>query len=88
MNVFDAIRHRRSYRDEFQNRPLDTDDLNQLIEAARWAPSPFNVQPWELLIIQEPEGKAALAEVTETAIVEQFKDAKFLDDNSRLDAFD
>ena len=83
MNVFDAIKHRRSYRDEFQNRPLEADDLNQLIEAARWAPSPFNVQPWELLIIQEPDGKAALAEVTETAIVEQFKDAKFLDDNSR-----
>jgi len=83
MNVFDAITQRRSYRGAFQNRPIDAADLNQLIEAARWAPSPFNVQPWELLIIQETDGKSVLADVTEQAIVAQFKDAKFLDDNSR-----
>jgi nitroreductase len=83
MNIFDAITQRRSHRGTFQNRPIDTADLEKLIEAARWTPSPFNVQPWELVLIREAEGKAALAEVTERAIVEQFKDAKFLDDNSR-----
>ena len=83
MNVFDAIKQRRSYRDEFQSRPIDEEDLNRLIEAARWTPSPFNVQPWELIIIQESTGKDALAEITEQAIVEQFKDAQFLEDNSR-----
>ena len=83
MNVFDAITQRRSHRGTFQNRAIHTADLEKLIEAARWTPSPFNVQPWELIIIQEAEGKTALAEVTARAIVEQFKDAKFLDDNSR-----
>ncbi len=83
MNVFDAMMQRRSYRGAFQDRAVDVNDLDKLIEAARWAPSPFNVQPWELVIIQEAEGKAALADVTEHAVVEQFKDAKFLDDNSR-----
>ena len=83
MNVFDAITQRRSYRGDFQQRALDAADLGKLIDAARWAPSPFNVQPWDLLIIREPEAKAHLAELTETAIVAQFKDAKFLDDNSR-----
>ena len=83
MNVFDAITQRRSHRGTFQNRAVDTADLEKLIEAARWTPSPFNVQPWELVVIQEAEGKSALADVTESAIVEQFKDAKFLDDNSR-----
>ena len=83
MNVFDAITQRRSHRGTFQNRAIDTADLEKLIEAARWTPSPFNVQPWEFVLIQEAEGKAALADVTARAIVEQFKDAKFLDDNSR-----
>lgn len=83
MNVFDAITQRRSHRGDFQPRAIDEADLGKLIEAARWAPSPFNVQPWELLIIREAEGKARLAELTEAAIVAQFKDAKFLDDNSR-----
>ncbi len=83
MNIFDAITQRRSYRGEFQNRPIDEADLNRLIEAARWTPSPFNVQPWELVIIQEAEGKGALAEITEQAIVAQFKDTQFLEDNSQ-----
>ena len=83
MNIFDAITQRRSHRGTFQNRAIDAADLEKLIEAARWTPSPFNVQPWELVLIQEAEGKAALADITERAIVEQFKDAKFLDDNSR-----
>ena len=82
MNVFEAITQRRSYRGEFQNRPIDEDDLNRLIEAARWTPSPFNVQPWELIIIQGYEGKNVLADMTEQVIVEQFKNSKFLEDNS------
>ena len=83
MNVFDAITQRRSHRGTFQKRAIEATDLEKLIEAARWAPSPFNVQPWELVLIQEAEGKRALADVTARAIVDQFKDAKFLDDNSR-----
>ncbi len=83
MNVFDAITQRRSHRGAFQDRPVAPEDLEKLIAAARWAPSPFNVQPWELLIVQELEGKEALADVTAHAIVEQFKDPNFLDDNSR-----
>lgn len=82
MNVFDAIIQRRSYRGEYTDRPIDDVDLDRIIEAARWTPSPFNVQPWELLIINESMGKDVLARLTEEAIVEQFKDAQFLDDNS------
>lgn len=83
MNVFDAIIQRRSHRGAFQERLIEADDLERLIETARWTPSPFNVQPWELVLIQEIEGKSALADLTEQAIIAQFKDANFLDDNSR-----
>ena len=83
MNLFDAIIQRRSHRGTFQDRVIETDDLEKLIAAAQWTPSPFNVQPWELVFIQEAEGKSALADLTERAVIEQFKDAKFLDDNSR-----
>lgn len=83
MDVFDAIAQRRSYRQEFRDEPIAQADVDKLIEAARWAPSPFNVQPWELLIIKEAPGKNALADLTERCIVEQFKDSQFLDDNSR-----
>lgn len=88
MKVFEAILQRRSYRGKFQERPIEEIDLNHIIEAARWTPSPFNVQPWELIIIQQSEGKEALADITEQAIIEQFKDPKFLEDNSQWMSLD
>ncbi len=88
MKVFDAIIQRRSYRGEYKEHPIDDVDLNHIIEAARWTPSPFNVQPWELLIIKEPKGKDVLANMTENAVVEQFKDLQFLDDNSQWMSID
>ena len=83
MSLIDAIAARRSHRGQFQDRLIRSEDLDLLLEAARWAPSPFNVQPWELLLVREPEGKIALADLTEKCVAEQFKNTKFLDDNSR-----
>ena len=36
-----------------------------------------------MLIIQEEQSKIELAELTEKAIIEQFKDKQFLEDNAR-----
>lgn len=33
----------------FDGSPIDDSDLEALFEAARWAPSAFNAQPWRLL---------------------------------------
>ena len=83
MELFDAITQRRTHRGEFRMDAISQADLDQLIQAAQWAPSPFNTQPWEFLIIREDAGKNALAELTTQSVVEQFKDSTFLDDNSR-----
>ncbi|MXV77233.1 nitroreductase family protein [Candidatus Poribacteria bacterium] len=83
MNLYHAIIHRRSYRGKFQERPIDDADLDRIIEAARWTPSPFNVQPWELVFIKDQKGKDILANMTEQAIMKQFRDTQFLDDNSQ-----
>lgn len=83
LNVYKAITQRRSYRGTFQERPIDEADMDRIIEAARWTPSPFNVQPWELVFIKDQNGKDILANMTEQAIMKQFKDTKFLDENSQ-----
>ncbi|RKU11119.1 hypothetical protein C6502_08960 [Candidatus Poribacteria bacterium] len=83
MELFDAISQRRTHRGEFRTDTISQEHLDQLIQAAQWAPSPFNTQPWEFLIIREAPGKNALAELTAQSVVEQFKDSTFLDDNSR-----
>src|SRR5262245_42331601 len=34
----------------FADRPVSQDDLRALFEAARWAPSSYNEQPWSYLV--------------------------------------
>lgn len=47
----------------FSPRPLSAETLRTLLEAARWAPSCFNEQPWRFVVARqdEPEGFAVLA---------------------------
>lgn len=43
--VLDVIRMRRSQR-AYSDRPIESDKIRSLFEAARWAPSSRNDQPW------------------------------------------
>lgn len=52
--VLEAIRGRRSVR-SFLDRPVDKGILEQLVEAAIWAPSAGNAQTWRFVVITEPE---------------------------------
>lgn len=45
MELMDAIRKRRSIR-VFDGRPVDREIIDRLIEAATYAPSRWNIQPW------------------------------------------
>lgn len=45
MEFMDAVRARRSIR-AFDGRPVDRSLIAELIDAATYAPSRFNVQPW------------------------------------------
>lgn len=54
MNVLEAIRNRRVVR-QFKPEIIPDDVLFKILEAARWAPSPFNTQPWEFIIIKDKE---------------------------------
>jgi nitroreductase len=51
--VLEIIRSRRSIR-SFLETPIPPDVLSSLLEAARWAPSGGNNQPWAFVAIQEP----------------------------------
>ena len=47
--ILDQLRDRWSPR-AFSSRPVSPESLRSLIEAARWAPSCFNVQPWRFIV--------------------------------------
>jgi nitroreductase len=61
MNVLEAIKGRRSIR-AFQNKAVLPKIIEELIDAATWAPSAGNIQPWEFIIIRESKIKKSLAE--------------------------
>jgi nitroreductase len=59
MDVLDTIRQRRSCR-KFAPAPVEEDRIAQILEAAAWAPSPLNAQPWEFVVITSAETKAQI----------------------------
>ena len=55
------LRGRRSVR-KFQDRPVPRELIEQILEAARWAPSPHGRQPWRFIVLTRPEQKNLLAD--------------------------
>lgn len=65
-DVLDVIRRRWSPRAFDASRPLTRDEQHQLFEAARWAPSSLNEQPWQFLVadrFEHPEAFATMLSV-------------------------
>ncbi|MCK8824324.1 nitroreductase family protein [Fuchsiella alkaliacetigena] len=53
-DFFGIIKNRRSVR-KFKNEEVSDEILKKLINAARWAPTSCNRQPWEFIIIADKE---------------------------------
>ena len=60
MEVLEAIRTRRAIR-HYTNKPVPPELIEKLLEAARWAPSSVNSQPWEFIVITDPEIKKRIS---------------------------
>jgi nitroreductase len=61
MDVLKAVKERRSIR-AFKSDEVSPEIVEKLLDAARWAPSAGNIQPWEFIVVRKPEIKRALAE--------------------------
>ena len=53
--VYRAIETRRDVRDQFRSDPLPDDLVRRLLEAAHSAPSVGFMQPWNFILIRQPE---------------------------------
>lgn len=56
MDLLTAIKERRSCRSYLPD-PIDDTTIEQVLEAAVWAPSPANLQPWEFVVVTSPDVK-------------------------------
>ncbi len=61
METLEAIKTRRSVR-KYTTAPVSEETLQQILEAARWAPSWANTQCWRFIVITNDATKTALAE--------------------------
>lgn len=62
MDVFQAIKERKSVR-EYTGEPIPEEKLEKLLQAARLAPSAKNLQPWEIIVVTDPQTKKDLVGV-------------------------
>ena len=62
MDALEAIRKRRSVR-RFTDRPVSDEDLDEILRLALLAPTGGMQQAWSLLVVREPEHRAAIAEL-------------------------
>jgi len=67
----ELIKGRRTLR-AFKPDPLPDELVDELLEAARWAPTGFNMQPLELLVVRNPELRTAFK-----TIVDDYKNSDF-----------
>ncbi|MCX6903696.1 MAG: nitroreductase family protein [Verrucomicrobia bacterium] len=70
--LLELIRARRSIR-RFAARAVSRDDLLRLLEAARWAPSNHNRQPWRFLVLEDRTRIRALAATVESSLADKVK---------------
>jgi nitroreductase len=59
-NMLDMIKKRRSIR-KYTSQTVTDEQIWQLLEAAMAAPSASNIQPWEFIVVREPDLKRQLA---------------------------
>lgn len=64
MDAMDAIKGRRSVR-AYEARPVPAELIEQIIDAARLAPTANNLQPWEFIVITEPDARRKIADLTD-----------------------
>lgn len=66
MDIFEAIKNRRSIRDYNPSKKVPKDAIEKIVDAARWAPSAGNQQPIEVVAVSEKEKERSWSQHLET----------------------
>lgn len=62
MSMFSDLVNLRQSTRKYIAKPIEREDIEKCIEAARLAPSACNSQPWHFIVIDDPELKNKIAE--------------------------
>jgi len=64
MDIYEAIKERRSVR-SYQDRCVEEDKLQRILDAGRLAPSARNAQAWKFVVARDAELRSAIAAAAE-----------------------
>jgi nitroreductase len=60
MDVFEAVQERRSIRN-YQDKPVEREKMEKILEAGRLAPSAKNLEPWRFIAVTDAAKRKALS---------------------------
>ena len=63
MDALEALKTRRAVR-EYEKKPVSREVLEDLVDCARLAATARNIQPWEFVVVTQPDRLRALAKAT------------------------
>jgi nitroreductase len=63
VDVLEAIKQRRSIR-QFTEQAIERELLEQILDAARWAPTAGNQQRWRFIVVTDPTVKEMVRKVS------------------------
>ena len=64
MDALECLKTRRSVR-VFRSAPISDDIIEDLIDCARMAPTGRGQEPWEFVVVREPDVRARIAELAD-----------------------
>ena len=65
--LLELVKKRRSIR-RFKPDPIPDESIDKIIEVARWAPSGFNSQPWDFVIVKKEDLRKKIIAILHDAI--------------------
>lgn len=73
-DLLSLFSRRRSIRSGFKkDAPVPDEYISKMLEAARWAPSAGNSQPWEFLVIRRSETRHRIAQLYQIQLKEKLE---------------
>jgi len=81
-DILKIIQERQSSRGSFDpNRPVEKRELEQILEAARWAPTAHNMQNFEIVVVDDGKQLDAIgkirSQISETFLRENYQQMSF-----------
>ncbi|MEI6555685.1 MAG: nitroreductase family protein [Paludibacter sp.] len=64
MKTFLELAQNRQSDRAYSDKPVETEKLERILEAARLAPSACNAQPWKIIVVSDAEKRMQVADAT------------------------